>query len=363
MLKHILAHKLRNHPGAINMASTVLSFSGRYLNTEIHSALASFADSRDDLALSVLTRDIIYCKLMYRMTPQEYFLFDFQHKNAQERKKFVSHSERKEFAKFLNTMEDSWQVLIDKYQSYLTFKPFYKREIILLNQNNKKSLHNFCEFANRHVKFAIKPLRGQKGEGIYVVDFHETDKNPEEYFKNNLIEKNLVAEELIKQDSAMAKFHPESVNTLRMVTWHDKGTVRKAYAIVRLGIGNSFVDNASAGGIVAAVDVDSGIIITPGMRETRKAVFERHPDTDEQILGAQIPKWGELNQLIEKVVNVLPARKWIGWDFALSKNGWVVVEANSTPSFVGVQMCTGKGIRDIIDATIGGYCASLGGNP
>ena len=99
------------------------------------------------------------------------------------------------------------------------------------------------------------------------------------------------------------------------------------------------------------------------MRETRKAVFERHPDTDEQILGAQIPKWGELNQLIEKVVNVLPARKWIGWDFALSKNGWVVVEANSTPSFVGVQMCTGKGIRDIIDATIGGYCASLGGNP
>ena len=79
LLKKILI-TARRYPVVIKMAATILASFGNYMETDINRAFVSFVDSNDEQNLSNLRKDIIYCKLMYRMSPSEYFLFNFQNK-------------------------------------------------------------------------------------------------------------------------------------------------------------------------------------------------------------------------------------------------------------------------------------------
>ena len=74
-----------------------------------------------------------------------------------------------------------------------------------------------------------------------------------------------------------------------------------------------------------------------------------HPDSHKQILGAKIPKWVELSQLIEQLVTIYPQQKWTGWDLFLDDKGWGVIEANFSPSFMGIQTTLNSGIKPIVD--------------
>ena len=57
--------------------------------------------------------------------------------------------------------------------------------------------------------------------------------------------------------------------------------------------------------------------------------------------------------MIAKLVQVLPDQRYVGWDLALSKDGWVLVEGNSGGQFVGPQISLKKGIRPVIARTFG----------
>jgi len=76
-----------------------------------------------------------------------------------------------------------------------------------------------------------------------------------------------------------------------------------------------------------------------------------HPDTGIQIIGAQIPKWEELLALVEELVKIIPEQKYVGWDLALTTNGWCMIEGNDRAMLTGVQMCEQRGIRQLINQT------------
>lgn len=152
----------------------------------------------------------------------------------------------------------------------------------------------------------------------------------------------MIVEEIIVQAEEMAKFHPESVNTIRFVTFYHNEIINKICAIIRIGRGGSIVDNACAGGIYAPIDLETGIVETAGT-DFNLNKYIHHPYTIAQILGAQIPKWKELNELVKEIVKVVPQMKQVGWDFALTDNGWVMVEGNGRP---GVQhVIHNRGLR------------------
>ena len=85
--------------------------------------------------------------------------------------------------------------------------------------------------------------------------------------------------------------------------------------------------------------------------ELNDELFEKHPDTGTQFEGNSIPRWDELNALSEKVVRVVPEQKQVGWDFALSKNGWVMVEGNSSPGLQSLDL--DHGLRPLVTSTFG----------
>lgn len=138
-------------------------------------------------------------------------------------------------------------------------------------------------------------------------------------------------------------FHPESVNTVRITTILYKDRVEIIHPFFRTGRGNSVVDNGGSGGIINAVDVETGIII--GSADEMGIHYETHPESDLPLLGFKMPRWEEAKKLAVELAHVMPDNHYCGWDLALTDNGWVLQEANDRGEFVGFQLPTTKGFR------------------
>lgn len=288
--------------------------------------------------------DSLWCKLRYGMTTKEYFLFDFYNKSGYARRTYVSGA------------ESSWTIenIIDagnkypfgqKFNVYQAFKPFYRREAIKLTLPDE--CNELAAFAHKYSGFILKPLSMSQGRGICIwsQNMDDAENVLTEMCKSSKGE--VIVEELIQQDESMASFHPSSINTIRYTVDYQDGYVDKIYAMIRIGAGDSQVDNTSAGGICAAIDLDTGIIISKGFRRDGKQ-YIYHPDSGKQIIGTKIPKWDELNETIEKIRPKDTSVHFIGWDMALSKDGWCIVEGNWNPAIIGVQASSGIGYRSAL---------------
>ena len=73
--------------------------------------------------------------------------------------------------------------------------------------------------------------------------------------------------------------------------------------------------------------------------------FIFHPDSKEKILGYQIPRWNEVINLAKQLSYSMKEWNYISWDFALTDECWVIVEANASGGLNTVQM-HGEGIRE-----------------
>lgn len=344
--------------GTAKLKATAKYMLGKYDKKEVDEAIKRFTDIKGGPQYRRLAIDIIYSRSVFKMTPQEYFLYDYPNKSDEERATFVSMYERSRMNRIMNRHDsESRKIFFNKYQTYLRFKPFFKRDVWYSETEN--ALEDFLAFTEKHKRFVVKPVSGKIGQGIYTVDLEAENADPKTFYEEKLAGQDVIIEEFIDQHPGMKRFHPESVNTIRMVTWLGDEEVVKAFAVCRMGVGESFVDNVGAGGIVSIVDTKTGVIISVGKKDSASDAYEVHPDTKEQIKGAQIPCWEEALQFADDLARNVPERRWVGWDLALSTKGWVLVEANHTPAYFGIQMCTGQGIRDIIDSTIGGYTAKL----
>ena len=291
-----------------------------------------------------IRRDMYISRLIYQITFREYFLFDFFDLSRDGRKKFVGNLERWELCEQIET-PDTMYIFQNKYETYLRFQPFYGRKVIQVL--SEEDYGEFEVFFDSHQQFIVKATDQSCGRGIYRVDQQEREYDKRALFEQILKDGGAVLEECIVQSSEMGKFHPSSVNTIRFATFTEDGTVTKLFAFMRMGRGNSMVDNGGAGGIFASVDIKTGILSTAGATETGET-FLTHPDTGEKIIGFQIPRWNELNEIAEKLALLIPEHKYCSWDFALTDAGWVLVEANSRGQFI-FQYAEKKGCRDMVE--------------
>jgi hypothetical protein len=104
------------------------------------------------------------------------------------------------------------------------------------------------------------------------------------------------------QHSVLSKIYPGAINTIRIDTLVTGDQVEFGSAILRIGLGGRVVDNGRAGGLSAAVDIETGRICRPALREPlfdpARTPYDRHPDTGEPILGVELPFWADLRGLV-----------------------------------------------------------------
>lgn len=99
-------------------------------------------------------------------------------------------------------------------------------------------------------------------------------------------------------------------------------------AFARFPLDHEAVDNLSAGGVGAGVDMEDGTMSIGTIWVGEKGHHERHPRTGAQIKGAVVPGWPEMAALALRAHRVAGDWRSIGWDVAFTEEGPVLIEAN-----------------------------------
>ncbi len=158
---------------------------------------------------------------------------------------------------------------------------------------------------------------------------------------------NFCIQELIVCHDSINKIYSGSVNTFRVITYILEGEVYYCPIIMRLGLGGSFTDNASAGGIFVAVD-DDGTLHKSAFTEYRKE-FTVHPDTNIKFEGYKIEHLDKVIALARRLQFAIPQVGVVNWDFTINQDGEpILIEANmknniQSGSIWLPQMAHGKG--------------------
>ncbi|MGM9615750.1 MAG: sugar-transfer associated ATP-grasp domain-containing protein [Oscillospiraceae bacterium] len=306
-------------------------------NLEIY---CSEAQKHDPAALRRLKRDMWYSFILYHASFSEYFVYRFPRLSHEGRREFVTEAEKNALCEKLSPPE-VWRVIWDKWSAYTLFRDFYRRDAIKVDAES--DLAEFEAFIGAHPRFIAKPRLESCGMGVTIYDAAAPDFDMAAVFAA-LQGIGVICEELIVETGALAALHPSSVNTVRIATLMKDGEPVVLFTFLRVGRGDSIVDNGGAGGFVALIDTETGIVTTPGVTERLlEAVI--HPDTGLPILGIQIPRWPEALDLARKAAAVYPDHPYISWDLAYTENGWIIVEANCMGQFIGPQFTTGRGCR------------------
>jgi len=152
----------------------------------------------------------------------------------------------------------------------------------------------------------------------------------------------LVQERVVGHRYATEIF-PGSLNTLRVFAVRDApgAPARVVVVVQRIGRAETVpLDSFSAGGLVAPVDLATGLLGPAVARVERRAreVFDHHPDTGGAIAGRQVPMLGDVVQLVERAMEVFPEALHVGWDVGVSERGPLIIEGNARmPSIRSVQ--------------------------
>lgn len=219
------------------------------------------------------------------------------------------------------------------------FQPSTKQSIVL---------DDFCKSNNG--EFFVKKIDGECGKGIFKLllkdgNIYLDGKNSDVSEIDNLCERSTyIIQRTVVQHPDMAKLHPQSLNTMRLVTIKNinTGQISILPSILRIGTGSSYVDNTSQGGVAVGIDFSTGNLKTHGFLKPQfGGRVDRHPDSNIKFDEFQIPF---LNQAIEQAKflhSKLPDIHSIGWDIAISPEGPVFIEGNDNWEINGPQICNG----------------------
>lgn len=309
---------------------------------------------KDELYMISLIEDIQKAKEKHQLSYfYEYFEYQFE---GMEEKKRSTYCGSDLYANLLRkTMPDlkgGHTVFRSKQDIYKTFKDFYHRDVIEVAGFDDYA--KFVEFATRNTTFIVKENEGSLGANISKIRISNNTPIKTAFFKV-LQYGGCICEAWINQSEEMAKFNLSSVNTVRYTSFYDNDGLHYVYAMFRTGRNGEVVDNASMGGIAAAIDMKTGEVISDGYTKGLEH-FVCHPDTGAKYKGFKIPRWEEIEPMVIEMHKLYPISKLVGWDLALTDDGWVLIEGNGKPNIDTIQLIYGNtfghGLREVIESTI-----------
>jgi hypothetical protein len=308
-----------------------------------------------------LLLDSICCSFIYGTSLDDFFSFRFYEKGKLERGEFATTSYMYNFHKSLNQRE-----FVDRIDNKVEFRKYFRNfsgVSSVFMANDKDKLITWLDY-NKVQNFVVKDPKGSIGTSIVFFRFNINDLSIsnddrkitinelfENYAKNDII----YIEPVIIQHHSIQSLAPSALNTIRIITVLRKdGDVDIISAVFRIAI-NSKTDNFSTGNLAAAVDVDTGVVISPGIKRLAScsSIYEYHPVTNMKILSFQIPFWKEVVKLVKEAAQVIPQVRTVGWDVAILHDRPIIIEGNPSWNKGAPQIPLDKGIRPLLDKYLG----------
>ena len=277
---------------------------------------------QEDLYLFSTTIDYLLCRIFYGYCIDDYTCNSSGRFTSNVfRNRFFSFKRWQFVLKRLNDTKDV-SILDDKVIFLKFFKKYIKHDWIYPKE---ATIEQFNNFINSHHQIISKPTKSIYGLGVTIFS---TSNAISSY--TALCSKDILLEEQIKQHPSLS-IGGKSVNTIRVYSILDRNNkVHILKSILRVGTGNSIVDNFHSGGVIYPINLQYGIIEAYGVQKNSNKRIFYHPGTEQCMIGYKIPSWGKILTLVRDAHIMLKNVRYIGWDIVVLENGDVdIIEANS----------------------------------
>lgn len=178
----------------------------------------------------------------------------------------------------------------------------------------------------------IKPsLLGTWGKGVqlfHVVNGFIPEMNMSVSDLFTYYKKSFIIQNKLIQHPDLSRLNPTSVNTIRVLSYRRNSEVIILYAVIRIGRKDKVVDNETAGGVKADIDLLTGRIKGPAFGSPTE---KNMPKTDSgvELDNYLIPSFPEVLEFVKDLHLRLPYFRLIGWDISVDSNGKpVMIEWN-----------------------------------
>jgi hypothetical protein len=190
-------------------------------------------------------------------------------------------------------------------------------------------------------KLVLKPTRGGGGRGVQIWPPAGGAHGTVEQLAAHVADLDqFIVVEFVQQARYAREIFEPATNTIRMLTMRE-GTTDETFlaaAAHRFGTSRSKpMDNFSAGGLTADIDLGTGVLGRAAIRastphELRGLTWlDHHPDSGAPISGTVIPNWPDVAKGVVDIADRLPYLPYLGWDIVVTDDGFRVIEANNTP--------------------------------
>ncbi|MDH5560485.1 MAG: alpha-L-glutamate ligase-like protein [Deltaproteobacteria bacterium] len=221
-------------------------------------------------------------------------------------------------------------------------------------------LDDLTDDLSGYPSFVIKPSNGSRGNGILILYQPEKGKYRStsgrvyplkdlRYFIASIIfgkfsmgqQDRVLIEKKLTADQSLNEISFGGLADIRVLIAGEK----LIQAMLRLPTsGSDGKANLHQGGIGVGVDLASGI--------TTRAIYKdrwitKHPDTQKELTGFQIPHWERMLELSVMIAKNCPM-KYIGVDLIIDRDqGPLVIEFNARPG-LEIQNANLAGLKDIL---------------
>ncbi len=266
--------------------------------------------------------DIIYCGLKYQAGYMDYKLYEMYDLTEKQRKTIITRGINNSIVKRYNNPAFT-KYFSDKIVFNKKFNKYLLRDWMEV-KDSPENFEEFKKFCQKHHEILVKPLSESCGKGVEI--FKTNSQNLKKIYQNLLETKRYLVEEVAIQCDEISKLHPSSINTIRIVTLNNEIVA----AFLRIGNNNNVVDNFNHGGLVAPINIETGIIDYLAI-DKKMNIYEKHPLTNEPILWFKIPKWPRIKRFVIQASKEVPEVGYVGWDVCLGPKDPFLIEGNEFP--------------------------------
>jgi len=275
----------------------------------------NYVISRSNELGFILFWDIIWCKIRYGVTSNEYRIFEFYNIDRYKRNTFIS-KRRYEFLYEKLVNKDIISTITNKEKFISKFKDYLKRDVGNLNKMSFKQVEDLI-LESKHVI-------GRSKEASFITSYREYDlkdyRSPAflaEDMKNN---KDYLIEKKFNQIKELNKISP--LVLVNVVSVYNRGP-----EIISSSI--KFRDNKEI--ISGYVDLNSKCII--GNFKTEKGINYK-----EKFEGFEIPKLSSVIETAKLLCEELSELRWVEWTFIIGSKQIYLVDANIWDDYVFSQI-------------------------
>lgn len=225
--------------------------------------------------------------------------------------------------------------------------------VYLTHDYSRISEEEFVELCRTENSVVLKKsIDSSGGKGIL---FFDAELDSIEKLLNWIKDKNdLIVQGVIIQHDELNRIHPESINSIRIITLV-LGEVYILSSVLRMGRGGAKVDNASSGGIVCGIE-PSGWLKSEAF-DVKANRYDKHP-SGVRFESIMVPGFNSCQEICKRLAfRLIQYTKLVSWDLAIDKNGTpILLEANLCRGQLDFhQMCNGplfgdmtKSVMDVV---------------